>query len=338
MRLKAIFILTVITLCAFVPLPASAQRLLVFPLEQTEGPASSQWLGMGLGVAVHDALMVSGVPSMPLEDLLSFYDQEGLVSQPSISLAAKLALARQLGAGTVVTGGYSVTGEMVTVDIQAISLQGDPARKGRWQESSSLRDLLALTSRLRDHLLPVLGKTPVREAQVKPEAFEAYIRGRIADDATVKEVCFRKAVELEPAYDDALCYLAQVLYDGGRVTEARSILGKLRPKSYAKAYLGLCALGRIRLEEGAFGDARALFESSLKRGENAQAHIGLARLLLRQKKVDEAFREIKVAKSFGTEEDDIDQVASELDRLKSAASKPRPPENSSPSSTTAASP
>lgn len=311
-------IVVVLALFLILPLSASAQRLLVFPFEQKQGPESAKWLGMGLGVAVHDALAVSGVPSMPLEDLLYFYDQEGLVSQPSFSLAAQLALARQLGAGAVVTGNYIVTGESVTAEVQLISLEGDPALKGRWKESSSLRDLLDLTARLRDHVLPVMGKSPANETPVKPEAFEAYIRGRIADDATVKEVYFRKAVELEPAYDDAWCYLAKLLFESGRVTEAKSILDKLRPKNYAKAYIGLCTLGRIRLEEGAFGDARSLFEFSLKRGENAQAHIGLARLLMRQKRFDEAYREIKVARSFGTDQDDIDQVTSELDRLKAA--------------------
>ncbi len=327
--IKTVFLSAALACCGFAPRAVSAQRLLVFPFEQTEGPESSRWLGMGLGVAVHDALVVSGVPSIPLEDLQYFCDQEGLVSQPRFSLAAQLALARQLGAGAVVTGGYAVSGETVTADVQMISLQGDSSRKGRWRESSSLRDLLGLTSLLRGHILAITGQAPVSEAPVKPEAFEAYIRGRISDDATVKEVYFRKAVEIEPAYDDAWCYLARVLYDSGRVTEARAILEKLRPKSYAKAYLGLCALGGIRLEEGAFNDARALFEASLKRGENARAHIGLAKLLMRQKRFDGAFREIKVAKSFGTDEDDIGQVSAELERLKGAAAAPRSSESDS---------
>lgn len=322
-------IVAALALFLILPLSAGAQRLLVFPFEQKQGPESAKWLGMGLGVAVHDALSVSGVPSMPLEDLLYFYDQEGLVPQPSFSLAAQLALARQLGAGAVVTGNYDVAGEAVTAEVQLISLDGDPELKGRWKESSSLRDLLDLTARLRDHLLPVMGKSPANEAPVKPEAFEAYIRGRIADDATVKEVYFRKAVEIEPAYDDAWCYLAKLLFESGRVTEAKSILEKLRPKNYAKAYIGLCTLGQIRLEGGAFGDARSLFELSIKRGENAQAHIGLARLLMRQKRFSEASREIKVARSFGTDQDDIDQVASELDRLK-AAPQPAPSAGGSP--------
>ncbi len=309
------------------PVAALAQRLLVFPLSQSQGPDSAKWLGMGLSVAIHDALAVSGVPEMPMEDLLSFYDQEGLVQQPNFTLAAQLALARQLGAGSIVTGSYAVAQDSVTADIQLISMNGDPVRKGQWTESAGLRDLWNMTSRLRDHLLPVLGRSPAKETPVKPEAFEAYIRGRIADDPTVKEVYFRKAVEIEPAYDDAWCYLAKLLFESDRVTEARAILEKLRPKNYAKAYIGLSTLAQIKLEEGAFTEARTLFEASLKRGESAQAHIGLAKLLIRQKRLGEAAREIKIAKSFGTDQDDIDQLSAELERLKAPAQRPQPPQD-----------
>ncbi len=313
-----------LTAALLAPLGARAQRVMVFPLTQAEGPTSAQWLGTGLSVAVHDALVVSGVLTIPVEDLRAYYDQEGLVSEPRFSVPAQVALARQLGAGTLVTGTYAVSGGSVSVRLQALSASGDLRRLGRWDEGAGLKELLSLTRRLRDHLLGVLGSASRPDAPVGPEAFEAYIRGRIAPDPTLQEVYLRKAVELQPDYDDASCYLAVVLLESDRVTEARAILEKLRDHTYAKAYLGRVALGNLRLEEGALADARGLFLSSLKQAENPEAHLGLARLLLRQRRLDEASRELRVAERFGTHQDDVDALRAELKRLQEAASRPVP--------------
>jgi len=310
---------------ALFALPAFAQRAVVFPLDQASGPPTASWLGTGLAVALNDALVVAGAPTVPAEDLTAYYEQEGLVSQPRFSAAAQVALARQLGAGTAVRGTYRVDGGSVTADLEALSVAGDLKRLGRWSETAPLADLSGLLRRLRDGLLGSMGIQPGPDTPRKPEAIEAYIRGRIAEDPTLREVYFRKAAELEPEWDDARCYLAVALAEEDRTTEAKALLEALRERVYPKASLGLVTLGLLRMDEGAIGDARKLFLESLHRGENPDAHMALARLAMKLGHLEEAGRELRVAESFGTHQEAVDAAREELRHTKPSPPPPAPP-------------
>lgn len=300
-------------------LPAMAQRVVVFPLQQTEGPPAAEWLGTGLAVAVNDALADAGATTLPVKDLESYYAQEGLVARPRFTAASEVALARQLGAGALVRGTFSVREGQVTAEVEALSLTDALSRLGKWQEFAALADVAGLSARLGAALLPALSLKPAPPRAMKPEAFEAFIRGRAATDPTLREVYFRKALELEPAWDDARCYLAMALAEEDRTTEAKELLVTLRGREYPRAAQGLVALGLIVLQEGDVGEARKLFLESLRRRESPDAHIALARLALRLKRPDEAARELRVAESFGTHQDEIDDAREELLRLREAA-------------------
>ncbi len=299
-------------LLALASCSAWAQRVLVFPLTQAEGPASSDWIGTGLAAALDEALTRGGVLNIPIEDLTRYYDQSGLVESPSFGLPSQIGLARQLGAGVLVCGEYRVAGQAVTVKLQAFGVAGDLRSLGRWEETQTLEGLLALTRKLGEELFVGLGKPWVAPPDVNPSAFESYIRGRIATDPTLQEVFFRKAVELQPDYSDAWCSLAIVLKDTGRITESAGILSDLEKKSYPKAYLGLLTLAGIRMDEGRLADARRLLLASLKAAEGPDAHIGLAKLYLKQKKTKEALTELVVAETFGTHQDEIQAVRRQI--------------------------
>ncbi len=232
--------------------PAWGQRVLVMPPQQAAGSPSTNWIGTGLAVALGEALTTGGVPTVPFEDLRSYAEQAGLVESPTFTIPAQVGLARQIGAGTLVAGTYEVAGEAVAVHLQVFSVAGDLKRLASLEESQDLSQLLALTQKLEGDLFKTLGREWTPPAQVSPQAFESYIRGRIADDPTLQEVYFRKAVEIQPDYYDASCYLALTLRATGRITECTTILGNLEKKSYSKAYLGLLTLAEIRMEQGRF--------------------------------------------------------------------------------------
>lgn len=297
-------------LCAALPL--FAQRAVVFPLDQKEGPPAAEWIGTGLAVALSDTLVDSGALVLPVADLERYFAQEDLVERPRFSPVAQVALAKQLGAGTAVRGQFWVVDQTVRAEIEAYSLEGDLARIGQWQASSSLSDLEGLANALETPLLQALRRTAKAPKAVKPEAFEAFIRGRSASDPVLKEVYFRKAVELEPQWDDARCLLALALADESRTTEAKSLLESLKEKDYPRAPQGLVALGLLYLQEGAVGDARRYFLASLRKGESPEAHIAMARLALQLKKPEEAARELRIAESFGTHQEEIDALRDSL--------------------------
>jgi len=290
----------------FFALPVWAERVLVLPVEQEAGPTGAEWIGTGVAFALDEAMARAGIPHVPLEHVRSLYEQEGLVSSPRFSGPSRVALARQFGADVLVTGSYHVEGEELSVRMEALEIRGDLRRLGLWDVVKPLHELLGLTETLGRGLFKVLDQEWPTLPNVGPQAFESYVRGRIAEDLTLEEVYLRKAVELAPDYLEARCYLALVLRETGRVSEASQILEGLSRASFSRSYLVLASLAEIRLEEGRLKEAWSLFMRSLKAGESPEAHLGLARLYLRQKKSAEALRELKVAESFGTHQEEIE--------------------------------
>jgi tetratricopeptide (TPR) repeat protein len=304
--------LLTLALLLLASLPARAQRVLVFPLEQEGGSPATEWIGTGLAVALDETLSVDRIASVPYEELRRYYDQENLVAKPAFSRASKVSLAKQLGAGVLVEGTFKVQGDQVETRLQALDLSKDLRRLGSWTGREALSDLPGLTRRLVDDLLTAMGKTVLPMEAVDPGAFESYIRGRIAEDLTLQEVYFRRAIEIAPAYDNARCHLAMVLRDKGQLAESRAILESLETKHYAKAYLGLLLLAEIRLSQGRLADARKLLHASLKAREGAEAHLALAQVNLREKKYADAERELVMAEQFGSQGDEIDSLRQEI--------------------------
>jgi hypothetical protein len=308
------WILPVVSLIAFTlaALPARAQRVLVFPLVQEGGAPTTEWIGTGLAVALDESLAVDRIASVPYEELRRYYDQENLVASPKFSRTARVALAKELGAGVLVEGTYKVVGDRVETKLRAFDLSVDLGRKGSWTEREAFNNFPGLTQKLLDDLLTALGKPVPPPAPVDPGAFESYIRGRIADDLTLQEVYFRRALEIAPGYDNARCHLAMALRDKGQLAESRSLLESLEGKSYAKAYLGLLLLAEIRMSEGKLADSRKLLHASLKARDGSEVHLALARLNLKEKKYDDAERELVMARQFGSLGEEIDSLREEI--------------------------
>lgn len=311
-------------------LPARAARVAVAPFApEGECPASSTWIGPGLAFVLNESLARAQVPYVPLEHLREVFDQEGLVAEPRFAKPSLVSLARQLGSGILVTGRYRLEGEDLRVSMEALDLQGDLRRLGRWEAREPVSALLALSEDLGRDLFAVLDTPWPPMPRVAPAAFESYVRGRTASDATVAEVYLRKAVELEPSYDEASCYLALLLRNTGRLSEARSILERLSKKPFSRSAVALAALGGLRLDEGRIGDAWNLYVRSLKAGETPEAHLGLARLYLRQGKNAEALRELRMAETFGVHQEEIELLRS---RAQPPAAAPGPQTEAEPPS------
>ena len=303
---------TVLVIALSLAAPLWAQRVLLMPPQQTLGPPSSLWIGTGLAVALGETLTQGGVPTVPFEDLRSYYEQAGLVAAPSFTLASQLGLAKQFGVGVLVGGTYEVAGESVSVNLKAYSTAGDLRQLASFRETQSLQELLPLARKLSEDLAKALGRTWVPPAVVSPQAFESYIRGRISTDPTLQEVYFRKAIEIQKDYYDASCYLALVLKSAGQLSECTALLVELEKKTFSKAYLGLLTLAEIRMEQGRLPEARRLFLASLKASESAEGHMGLAQWYARQNKTKEALTELLVAERFGTHQADIDALRRQL--------------------------
>jgi len=301
---------------------SNAQRVVVFPLHQEAGPPSASWIGTGLAVALDEALTRGGVLNIPLENLERLYDQEGLVRDPAFSVPSLVALSKQMGAGVLIVGEFRTDDTSATARLTALDLAGNAKLMGKWEQTESLTDLHELTRKLGESIFSALGRDWIAAPTVSAQAFESYIRGRISQDPTLQEVYFKKALEIQPDYSDAKCHLAIVLKETGRVTEAAKLLAELEEQVYPKAYLGLVTLAEIRMEQGRITEAQKLLMRSLKAAESPEAHLGLAKWYLKQRKFREASTELLMAEKFGTHQDDIDFFRHQIQAEAEKAAKP----------------
>ena len=297
-------------------LPLFAERVLVFPFTQKGDDISTLWLEMGVSAAIEESLLDNGVRCVPIDDLENYFKEKKLVSQPKFSLSAQLGLSREFGASHLLTGIYSITDGTISIEMKVFSLERDVIAKGSWRSSGYVKDLRRIAEELSKNFLESAGRKFKSFPAVDPEAFESYIRGRIVLDPTLREVYFRKALEIEPSYLDARCLLALTLNEEGEISEALRILESLKKQSYARSSLGLKTLGELKMEAGRLSEAKELFISSLRQVENAEGHLLLARLYLKQGKKEEALKEARVAERFGTHNDEAAELIDEINKEK----------------------
>jgi eukaryotic-like serine/threonine-protein kinase len=159
-----------------------------------------------LGIGLADALIsrLSGVQRLivrPTSSILPFYDEEPFLA------------GQKLGVDYVLDGNIRRAGNRIRVSMQLM----DVAENSTWwakafdEELVDVLDLEDSISRtVANALLPQLTgderKRLEKRGTNRPEAYEAYLRGRyfwsrFTDDAMVKSVeAFKKAIELDPEY------------------------------------------------------------------------------------------------------------------------------------------
>lgn len=298
----------------FFVLNIKAERVLVFPFLQQNGEIKTLWLEMGIAAAIEESLSYNNILTVSVDDLENYFREQNLVSQPKFSLSAQLGLARNLGVTHLLTGNYKFEQDLLVVECSFFNLETSVRKIKEVKEIDRIENLRLLSEKIAKCVVENFGKSFKNYPEVSPESFESYIRGRISTDNILKEVYFRKAVEISPDYYEAKCLLAIVLEKENNTTEAIKILEQLKNKNYSKSSLGLRFLGEIKMRQGKFSEAIELFKLSLKSAENSESHILLARIYLKQGKKEEALKEIRIAESFGTHKEEIEKIYNEINK------------------------
>jgi eukaryotic-like serine/threonine-protein kinase len=227
-------------------------------------------------------------------------------------------IARELNVDALVEGSVARSGDRVRIDAQLIDARSD---RNLWTESyrSDLSDVLALQAsvaraiagEVRTQLTPDERAGLSSARPVKPEAFEAYLRGlyslnkRTSDDLHNAIDSFQKAVDIEPTYALAYAGLAEgyTLITIYGETAPRKAMPKAKAaaeralesdKSLAEAYAVLAdvewsydwdataaetAFQRALQINPSYATAHqwyALYLSNLGKNEQAMAHISRA--------------------------------------------------------------
>ncbi len=289
---------------------------LVFPFENTGADARLDWLSEGLEELTIQRLSAAGQQVFTHEVRAAELERYGLSSSARLSRASMLRLAEDLDADYIFFGSFASDGKKLTVEARLLRVS-PAALFPAVRESGTLDALMELHTRAVWRLLsssdpdfPLQFEEFSRlQRPLRLDAFEHYIRGRLAaeDEGRVREL--REAVRLEPDWPDPAFALGQASFARRDCTTAITWFSRV-PKTHDR-YLeaafssGVCQLWLNQPEraEGQFLLLRDLLKNSAS-GELPEILNNLAVARLRSGKADAAQADLVRAAELDPDDDD----------------------------------
>ena len=198
--------------------PTGVQKTVaVLPFDNVSGDGGLDYLRLALADEVATAL--SSTPSLAVRPMASsrrFAGGEGSFQEAG----------RQLRAGGIVTGHFSIHEAELRVTVEAVEVDGNrllwrDTIAARTADSIGLRD--RLTSRIRDGLLPALGTAAPTAVHARPrnaEAYDIYLKSLAisSDPGPNREAIamLERASAIDPDHADTWATLGLRYYDEGQ--------------------------------------------------------------------------------------------------------------------------
>ena len=292
---------------------SGSRSIAILPFNVMASSASdtgSEFVGIGMTDALISRL--SGIPRLVVRPTTSILPFAG--SNP-------FEASRQLGVDFVLDGNVRVVGGRIRVSVQLYDAAKDTTAWARVFDKDT-GDVLELEDSLAEQvaasLLPQLSSDErdrlARRGTNKPEAYEAYIRGRyfwsrFSDESLLKAVAeFRKAIEIDPNYAHPYIGLAdyyswaaifgEIPTDEGfpkAIEAARKALEVNDSMGEAYAALGFGVI----LYDWNWADAEYLLKRAIELSPNyGRAHEYYSNFLVAQGRFDDGIREILKAEEL----------------------------------------
>jgi predicted hydrocarbon binding protein len=187
------------------PVAASRERALVMPFENATRDPRLSWLGEASAVLLTDDLRAAGVDVMSRDERLRAFERLQVPPFATLSRATVVRIGQLVGAADIVIGSISAEGDIVSFSARRIRLwQGrfDPpvVARGRLQE------LVPIFDRLAAGMASSAAASDTERLAVRPTppplaAFEAYIKGLLAQTPPTQVKLLRTALQAAPRYD-----------------------------------------------------------------------------------------------------------------------------------------
>lgn len=235
-------------------------RVLVMPFDNPSREPRLHWIAEAASLLVADELNARGVSAIRRAERIRAFEQLHLPVAATLSRATVVKVGQLVNASEVIVGSVRFEGEELVVEANGIRID-----VGRVQPPVSARgpltDVVLLFERLAGRLA---GGAPTRgERSPRPplEAFEAFVKGLMAESAATRASFLEEAVERYPAYDRAYLALWQVRHDQAdyaAAVKAAQAVPATSPLAGRARFLASVSL--LELEQ--FDDAFAGFEAS----------------------------------------------------------------------------
>jgi len=204
--------------------------LLVLPFENHTGQANLDWIGEGAADIFNRRLDAAGFLTISRDDRLYALDRLGLPLNFQPSRATTIRIAQLLDADFVIVGSYTETGTQLAATAQILDLH-KLTMSPPIQQEADLKNLLDTlnglawnVARKLDPSYSVAEQTFLAaDAPLRPDAFENYIRGMIAEAPSDRILHLQEALRLSPGFTPARlelgrAYFANQNYEAAAVT------------------------------------------------------------------------------------------------------------------------
>jgi tetratricopeptide (TPR) repeat protein len=259
LKLAAMAFLAVL---AAVPVSAqtSAQRILVMPFDNPAREPRLHWIAEAASLLIADELNARGVPAIRRAERVNAFEQLQLPAAATLSRATVIKVGQVVGASEVIVGSVRLEGDDLVLEAHGVQID-----IGRVQppvtERGPLEDVVELFERIS---AKIAASAPMRgERGPRPplQAFEAYVKGLMAESAASRATFLEEAIKLHRGYDRAHLALWGVRHDQAdhaAALESARAVAKSSPLARRAAFLAAISL----LELDRFDEAFEGFEAS----------------------------------------------------------------------------
>ena len=235
-------------------------RILVMPFDNPTREPRLHWIAEAASLLIADELNARGVPAIRRAERVNAFEQLQLPANATLSRATVIKVGQVVRASEVIVGSVRLDGEDLVLEAHSVKID-----VGRVQppvtERGPLEEVVELFERLSAQ---IASNAPVRgERGERPplEAFEAYVKGLMAESAATRATFLEDAIRLHPEYHRAYLALWAVRHDqadhAGAVEAVRAV-----PESSTLARRAKFLEGISLLELERFDDAFDAFEAS----------------------------------------------------------------------------
>ncbi len=265
------------------PVAASRERVMVMPFENATRDPRLSWLGEASAVLLNDGLRRAGVDTIVRDERLRAFERLQVPPFAALSRATVVRIGQLVGAADVVIGSIATEGDVLAFSARRLRLwQGrlDPpvVARGKLPELFAIFDRLAAglasSSAVSDTERPAPGPPPPPLS-----AFEAYIRGLLAQTSAAQVRFLHTALQIAPSYDVARIALWQAHTAAG---EHRAALEAVRavPDASPVAVEARFLASVSHIHVGEYADAYRLLTGLRQRAPSAiiQNNLGVVRL------------------------------------------------------------
>jgi tetratricopeptide (TPR) repeat protein len=247
--------------------PQALRPVLVMPFESDSTQSRTYWLGEGVSLLVIEELGALGARVLTRDQRAQTFDDLHLPDSPGLSRATVIRVGQLIAASHVVFGTVALDGGVLTARSRSLVL--DEGRLGpEVVESGPPGELFAVCRRLARRLAPqiVVGAAADRRPapEVSLDAYEAFVKGIVAERPEIRDRLLRAAVARAPGYDRALLGLWAVQTELGQHEEAlasaRSVLVE-SPRYAQSRFATALSLIELRQLDDAYATLSALSAS-----------------------------------------------------------------------------